>query len=368
MLANAKAPLVIAGGGVHLSGACEQMANLQESASLPVATTVMGKGSVDERHPLSLGVVGYFMGTGGIGKFQRDMVTQADVVLLVGNRTNQNGTDSWSLYPPQADYIHIDADPMEIGRNYEALPLLGDASLILEELAKALQACDLTARRSARQALEQKIADGKAKHQKEALELASPTSGPLRPERVMAELQQHLTPETLVVADASYSSIWIANYLTSLKPGMRFITPRGLAGLGWGLPMAIGAKTARPEAKVVCVSGDGGFAHCWAEMETAKRMKMNITILVFNNGILGYQKHAENVKFGDHTDAVIMSEVDHAGVAEATGCLGLRVGDPTELPEALAKAMAHPGPALVDIITDPTAHPPITMFEGKRTS
>ena len=148
---------------------------------------------------------------------------------------------------------------------------------------------------------------------------------------------------------------------------MRFITPRGLAGLGWGLPMAMGAKTARPDAKVVCVSGDGGFAHCWAEMETAKRMGMDITILVFNNGILGYQKHAENVKFGDHTDAVIMSEVDHAKVAEATGCLGLRVREPGELAEVLAKAMAHPGPALVDILTDPAAHPPISMFEGKRT-
>ena len=368
MLAKAKAPLVIAGGGVHLSRASEQMAKLQEAASLPVATTVMGKGAVDENHPLSLGVVGYFMGTGGIGKFQRELVTEADVVLLVGNRTNQNGTDSWSLYPDQAQYIHIDADPMEIGRNYEALPLLGDAALVLDELNKAMQACDLSARRSARQALEVKIADGKAKHQQEARELASPDTGPLRPERVMAELQHHLTPETLVVADASYSSIWIANYLTSLKPGMRFITPRGLAGLGWGLPMAMGAKTAKPEAKVVCVSGDGGFAHCWAEMETAKRMKMDITILVFNNGILGYQKHAENVKFGDHTDAVLMSDVDHAGVAEATGCLGLRVKEPSELAETLAKAMAHPGPVLVDILTDPKAHPPITMFEGKRTS
>ncbi|MCF8042927.1 MAG: hypothetical protein K9L20_12550, partial [Desulfarculaceae bacterium] len=365
MLAQAKRPLVIAGGGVHLSGASEELAMLQESASLPVGTTVMGKGSVDENHPLSLGVVGYFMGTGGASKFQRELVEKADLVLLVGNRTNQNGTDTWSLYPPKARYIHIDADPMEIGRNYEALPLLGDAKLILSELMALMEGRDLSARQAARPALEKKIAKGKARHQQEAKGLLRSGRKPVRPERVMYELNRRLTPETVVVADASYSSIWVANYLTSLAPGMRFITPRGLAGLGWGLPMAMGAKLARPQSPVVCLAGDGGFGHSWSELEAAGRMGLDLTILVLNNRILGYQKHAENVKFGDHTDAVYMSDVDHAAVAEACGCRGVRVREPGQLPEALDLALGEPGPVLVDILTDPTAYPPITSFEGK---
>jgi acetolactate synthase-1/2/3 large subunit len=365
LLAQAERPLIIAGGGVHLSGACEELAMLQEAASLPVATTVMGKGAVDENHPLSLGVVGYFMGTGGATKFQRELVEQADLVLLVGNRTNQNGTDSWSLYPPKARYIHLDADPMEIGRNYEALPLLGDAKLILSELMAVIEGRDLSKRMAARGALEERIAQGKARHRQEAKGLLTSRRKPVRPERVMHELNRRLTPETVVVADASYSSIWVANYLTSLAPGMRFITPRGLAGLGWGLPMAMGAKLAQPSSPVVCLAGDGGFAHCWAELEAAARMGLDLTVLVLNNRILGYQKHAENVKFGDHTDAVYMSDVNHAAVAEAAGCRGIRVREPAELPQALDEALGEPGPVLVDILSDPKAYPPITSFEGK---
>lgn len=334
---------------------------------MPVATTVMGKGSVDERHPLSVGVVGYFMGSGAMTKFQQELVTEADVVLLVGNRTNQNGTDSWSLYPSRANYIHIDVDPMEIGRNYEALPLLGDAKLVLRQLSTIMRGMDLSARKEARAGLEEKIARGKTRHVEEAASRLASARQPIRPERVMSELNRLLTSQTIVVADASYSSIWVANYLTSLAPGMRFITPRGLAGLGWGLPMAMGAKTAKPSAPVVCLVGDGGFGHCWSEMEAACRMGLDLTVMVLNNSVLGYQVHAENVKFGDHTDAIDMGPVDHAAVARACGCRGVRIIDPAELPGALSQAMAEPGLTLLDIITDPAAHPPITGFEGKWT-
>ncbi|MGD0026649.1 MAG: thiamine pyrophosphate-binding protein, partial [Xanthobacteraceae bacterium] len=126
LLAKAKMPLVIAGGGVHLSGASRAVAELQEKARLPVLTTVMGKGAVDEGHPLSLGVAGYALGRLSPARHMRSLIQEADVILLVGTRTNQNGTDSWTAYPPKAKYIHIDVDASEIGRNYEALRLVGD--------------------------------------------------------------------------------------------------------------------------------------------------------------------------------------------------------------------------------------------------
>lgn len=119
LLAKAKKPLIIAGGGIHISGGCDALARIQEDFSLPVATTVMGKGAVSELHPLSLGVVGYFMGPNSATRYLKPMVREADVIMLIGSRTNQNGTDSWSLYPQSATYIHIDVDGQEIGRNYE---------------------------------------------------------------------------------------------------------------------------------------------------------------------------------------------------------------------------------------------------------
>ena len=364
LLAAAKAPIVIAGGGVHASGGADALARLQD-LGLPVATTVMGKGCVAETHPLSVGVVGYFMAPRGRSSHVRSLVTEADVVLLIGNRTNQNGTDSWQLYPQGARYIHIDIDGTEVGRNYEAVRLVGDARLTIEALADALRARDLSAREHGRASVEAAIAAGRRKHDADMATLDMDAS-PLRPERLMVDLDAQLTPESIVVADASYASIWVANFLTARKPGQRFITPRGLAGLGWGVPFALGAKAARPDAPVVCLTGDGGFAHVWAELETARRMRLPVTVIVLNNQILGYQKHAELSLFGDHTDVVDFEPVDHAALARACGCEGVRVERAKDFTPALAAALASGKVTVLDVVTDERAYPPITSFEGKK--
>ncbi|NLS07346.1 acetolactate synthase catalytic subunit [Rhizobium sp. P32RR-XVIII] len=363
LLAGASKPLIIAGGGIHLSDAGPELAALQETASLPVATTVMGKGSVDERHPLSVGVVGYFMGTRGLTKDLRSMVTNADVVLLVGNRTNQNGTDSWTLYPKNAKYIHIDIDGQEIGRNYEALRLTGDAKLTLAALKEALAGKDLSRRTERRAEIESEIAAGR-RSSSEAGSQSSSEATPIRPERLMRDLDTVLDEDTIVVADASYSSIWVANFLTSRKAGQRIISPRGLAGLGWGLPLAMGAKVARPNSKVFCLTGDGGFAHVWSELETARRMGINVVVAVLNNQILGYQKHAEKVGFGAYTDVCDFAPVDHAAIARACGCEGIRIEKPSDFLPALKEAFSADRTVLLDIVTDERAYPPITSFEA----
>ncbi len=364
LLASAAAPLVIAGGGVHVSDAAAALADLQEAASLPVATTLMGKGAVDEMHPLSVGVVGYFMGTRGRTKFLREMVTQADVVLLVGNKTNQNGTDGWQLYPKGAKYIHIDIDGREIGRNYEAdVRLVGDARLALEALTGELKRRDLGKRVAARAALEARIAEGHKAHEAELSRVVRMDQSPVRPERLMRDLDSVLTPEMILVADASYSSIWIANFLKARKAGMRFVTPRGLAGLGWGLPFALGAKAARPEAPVFCLAGDGGFAHVWSELETSRRMNLPVVLTVLNNQILGYQKHAEKVLFNDYSDVCDFEPVDHAAIARACGCEGVRVERAEDFLPALETALKSDRTTLIDVITDQRAYPPVTSFE-----
>jgi len=166
------------------------------------------------------------------------------------------------------------------------------------------------------------------------------------------------------VTDASYSTLWAACYLPSLAAGMRFITPRGLAGLGWGLPMAIGAKVARPDSPVICMVGDGGFAHVWSELETARRMGTPVVLTVLNNGVLGYQKDAEDVKFGRHSDCCFFTEVDHAKIAEASGCRGVRIENAGDYLPALKAALACGETTVLDVVTDPEAYPPVTFFDG----
>ena len=364
MLAAAKHPLIVAGGGVHLSAACAELSALQQDTHIPVATTTMGKGAADETHPLTMGVIGYYMAQGSRTQAMRPIVDRADVILLIGNRTNQNGTDSWKLFPPGAKFIHLDADPMEVGRNYESHRLVGDAKLSLIALREAMLTRDLSARRAARPALEAEIAAGVAAWRTVTQDIFVRNGGPVRPERIMAELDKRMTAQTIAVADASYSSIWIANYLTARRAGQRFITPRGIAGLGWGLPMAIGAQVAAPDQRVVCLCGDGGFGHSWAELETLRRLKLPITTIVLNNGILGYQKHAEDVIFGEHTIAVDFTEVDHAAIARACGVNGVRVAKGEDIGPALDAAFASNAPTLIEVITDPAAFPPITFYSG----
>lgn len=363
LLAEAADPLVIAGGGVHLSGAAQALAALQEEASLPVATTTMGKGAVDEEHPLSLGVAGAFMGARSLTRGVRPLIAEADVVLLVGSRTNENGTDGWRLLPEGATYLHLDVDGAEIGRNHEALRLAGDARLGLEDLLAELTTLDLSRRRERRGPLAARIAEAYARDRAAAAELTAADAAPIRPERLMAELDPLLSAETIVVADASFASIWSPAYLRSRAAGQRFLSPRGLAGLGWGFPMALGAKAANPDADVVCIAGDGGFAHCWQELETAVRERLPVTTIVLDNAVLAYQKQAELHAYGAHTTAVGIGPIDHVAIARACGAEATRVERPDQLAAALAAALASARPALIEVAVDPGALPPLTAWD-----
>ena len=364
LLAQANNPVVMVGGGAHSANGAQAVSRLQEKAHLPVFTTNMGKGVVDEHHPLSCGVLGALNGPRSLGRHTRPLLAQADVVLLIGTRTNQNGTDSWRLIPSSAQLIHVDIDPTEIGRNYEALRLVGDTSTTIDALTNVLGQLDLSRRKAARPTLEKCIAEAWSSFEDDRRPLLQHNTGAIRPERVMAGLQPLLTEQTIVVGDASYSSMWIVGQLRTLAAGMRIITPRGLAGLGWGLPLAIGAKLARTSAPVVAVVGDGGFAHSWAELETLVRCRCPVTVIVLNNGVLGYQKDAETVKFGSYTTACHFAPVDHAAIARACGCRSIRIDDAAELTGALKKAVGASEPWLIEVMTDPNAFPAISLYEN----
>jgi len=368
LIASAKRPIIVAGGGVHLSGAADEVVELSRLTSIPVATTNMGKGVIDERSPLALGVFGNTMGAAAGVSHLVSYAAEADLVLFVGCRTNENATAAWKLYNPAARFIHIDMDPREIGRNYEALRLVGDARTAVAALIAALRDADFSARAVVREQIASDIARARQAQAANLATLGKGTVGAIRPEYMMSVLDRRLAPDDIVVADASYSTNWLATYLTSKKDGARFLLPRGLAGLGWGLPLAMGAKLARPSAQVFAIVGDGGFAHCWAELEAAKRMGVNVTTIVLNNSILGFQCHGENAFVGGHSHAVDLGPVDHAAIAHACGCYGERVDDPDAFDAALDRCLASGGPAVLDVLVDSKAHPPLTILEGRDVS
>ena len=366
LIATAELPVLIAGGGVHLSDAVTELEALQATACIPVATTSMGKGSVAETSPLSLGVAAHIMGRNGPAHFHSSLISDADVVILVGTRTNENGTDSWTLTSPDATYVHIDIDSLEIGRNYESVRLVGDARSALADLTAALKGMDLSKRRQREPNLVAKIAEGRRKHLAAVAPAVSSDQTPIAPERLLSELGALLDPHDIVVADASYASVWVAAYLTAKRGGQRFLVPRGQAGLGWGLPLGIGAKLASPTARVVAIVGDGGFAHVWSELETAVREKAPVVVIVLNNGLLGMQRHGENCLFGKTTTAIRFLDVDHAAIAKAVGAKGLSVAKPEDIRPALVEALSSKLCTVLDVAVDPDAYAPVRMFDNQR--
>lgn len=367
ILAAADRPVVIAGGGVLTAQASEELNRLVDLAALPTASTHMGKGAIAETHPFALGVAANLLGKNGPATNYGDLITHADVVLLIGTRTNENGTDAWTLTDPSATYIHIDVDGTEVGRNYESIRLVGDAKSALLDLTDALTDQDLTKRLTGADELKARISEGKATRAISLKEQLTSNSQPILPQRLMGDLNELITDRDIVVADASYSSVWMTGYLTARSPEQRFIAPRGLAGLGWGLPYAMGAKIARPDARVVAVVGDGGFGHVWGELEMAVRENIPVTVIILNNEQLVMQKHGEQLGFDETTTGIAFNAVDHAAVARAAGAIGVRITDPSEFAPALQAALSADCVTVLDVITSAEAYAPLRIFDDAET-
>lgn len=362
LLSKAENPFIYAGGGVVSSGGHAVLREIQEEFSIPVATTTMGKGSVDEEHELTMGPIGYYMGKRGYSTALKETIQSADVILLVGNRTNQNGTDAWTLLPKDATYIQIDIDPIEAGRNYESLRLIGDAKTTLECLSQELTKLDNEKRKEKRQQVVSTIQSSRDKHQEIMEPIYSEENQTIFVEKFLYEVNKRLQNNHIVVADASISSVWNANYVQATED-RKFIFPRGLAGLGWGLPMAMGAKVGSPEQPVFALAGDGGFGHVWSELETCKRLGIKVVLAVINNSILGYQKFGETVLMGRYTNVCDFHDVDHVKVAEACGIKGIRLQNPSEIAKVLDEAFASDECVVIDLITEHDNIPPVTIMD-----
>ena len=344
LLRKAKQPVLICGGGVVLSGAEGELATLAENLSAPVATTISGKGSIDERCAHSVGVVGSNGGT----PETRAVVDAADVIVFVGCRAGSVTTERWRH--PQAGkarIIHIDVDPTVPGTNYKVdVPLIGDARLCLSALIDALD--------GHKRELDLSFIDHHKRIKFEKFEaLARSDDQPIKPERVVFELQKNLDRDAIVVADPGTPCPYLSAYYVVKGTGRRYFSNRAHGALGYALAAAIGAHVARPQVKTVAVMGDGSFGMCVGELETVVRLKLPVTFIVISNAVYGWIKAGQKSGYERRYFSVDFGVTDHAKVADAFGVKSWRVFEPGKLGSALKSALSHDGPSLVDIVCQP---------------
>lgn len=344
LLIEADRPLVVLGGGARASGVEAVIVELVEAAGAAVATTLSGKGCIDESHPLAVGV----LGTLGWASARRT-AEEADLLVLVGTKLGSGTSLGWALPGPGQRVAQIDVDPAELGRDapVEAV-MLADARLALHEVVAALG--DLGPQVEGGTWPERVSAltdDWRRARQEERLS----TDRPILPQRVLGELESLIQPADVVVADASLSSGWVGSYLDVSAAGPRTLFPRGLAGLGWALPAAIGVAEAAPGSRVVGVMGDGAAAYAVGELATVAERGAAVKLIVLNNSSLGWMRWYRRITFGRGWEEADAPVTDFAGVARAYGIQAGRVEDPGELGAALAEAMESPGPALVEVVT-----------------
>jgi acetolactate synthase I/II/III large subunit len=342
VLRGAKNPLFICGGGVVLSAAESELLDVARKISAPIATTVSGKGSVDERSPYAVGVVGSNGGTAQT----RAVVDAADVIVFVGCRAGSVTTERWR-HPAagQARIIHVDVDPQVPGRNYKVdVPIVADAKLALAALGEAV-----SERRG-----ELLLVEAKRREKFDAFEaLAASSDTPIKPERVVSALDRLLDEDAIVVADPGTPCPYFSAFYRVKGPGRRFFSNRAHGALGYALAAAVGAHIGRPAVKTVAIMGDGSFGMCVGELETVVRMKLPITFVVISNAVYGWIKAGQKSGYGQRYFSVDFGVTDHAKVADAFGVRAFRVAQPAELEAVLKQALSHPGPSLVDIVCQP---------------
>jgi acetolactate synthase-1/2/3 large subunit len=344
LLRKAKQPLFICGGGVVLSCAESELLSLAENLAAPVATTISGKGSIAEDHPLAVGVVGSNGGT----LPTRAVVAQADLVVFVGCRAGSVTTERWRFPAPgEVAVIHLDVDPRVIGANYPtAAALIGDAKLTLAALRDALaRQRGGWGRDAAAQARAEKFA---------AFEpLARSDERPIRPERIVATLNAVLPDDAIVVADPGTPCPYLSAHYRVSRTGRHYFSNRAHGALGYSMAAAVGAHFGRPGAKVVAVMGDGSFGMTAGELETIVRHRVPLAMVVISNATYGWIKAGQKTGFGERYFSVDFGATDHAAVASAFGVKSWRVEDPAKLRDALAAATASGAPALVDVVCQP---------------
>lgn len=345
-LLSAKFPVAIVGGGIVLAGGEAAFQRFVERLDLAVATTISGQGSLAETHPNCIGVVG---SNGGVPA-TRELVEAADLVLFIGCRAGSVTTERWQVPTKNTRILHIDSDPEVITASYQTeVAVVSDARLALDALNAALDQRETPQTfggAAAIQPLKQRKWDAFSA-------LASSKDRPIKPEATIAALRRVLDEDAIIVADPGTPCPYVSAYYELRQTGRTLFSNRAHGALGYSMSAAMGAWYGRPDKKVVSLMGDGSFGFTCGELETAVRQNMPITFIVFSNAVYGWIKAGQRAGFGERYYSVDFNRSDHAKIAEAFGVKSWTVEDPDQLDATLKAAINHPGPSLVDIISQP---------------
>jgi acetolactate synthase-1/2/3 large subunit len=335
-LSKSSRPVIYAGGGVITSGASEVLLQLAEKGGLPVVTTLMGIGSLPSGHPNLLGMVGLH---GAVTA--NYAVDDCDLLIAVGVRFDDRVTSGLGhKFATKAQIIHIDIDPAEIGKVVKThIPIIGDARLVLEDLLNALARVPVPETTDWWDKLRVWQNDHPVRCDKTRL----------TPQMVIDCVGELADENTMVITDVGQHQMWAAQSYPIMH-SRNFASSGGLGTMGFGLPAAIGAQIARPDDMAVLITGDGSFQMCIQELATVSINKLPIKIILLNNGVLGMVRQLQKMFYGERFNGIQLDgNPDFIKVADAYDIRGIRVESFEQARSAIAEAIAHPGPVLLDI-------------------
>jgi len=337
LINEARQPVIIAGRGVIISGAFSELRYLAETAQIPVITTLLGIGCFPESHALSYGMLGMH------GMAYANMaVNAADLVIAIGMRFDDRATAKVAGFAPDARIVHIDIDPAEIGKNVRVdVPIVGDVKVVLEDLNKLVTPSGHVDWVSQLNGWRQEhpstiIRDWEA----------------VLPQYVVRQIYEVTKGDAIIVTGVGQNQMWAAQQFWYDKPNT-FVSSGGLGTMGFGLPAAIGVKIGCPDQTVWCIDGDGSFQMTIQELGTIAQENTAVKIAIMNNGYLGMVRQWQELFYDRRYVATPLTGPDYVKVAEAYGIPALRVKQKEEVVPAIEKAMAEPGPFLIDFIVEP---------------
>lgn len=337
---KAKSPVICAGGGIINANATDELMELVEKCSIPVATTLMGIGSIPAGHEMNVGM----LGTHGVYTANY-AVNNADLLIILGARVGDRAMGTASKIAENAKIVHIDIDPAEIGKNVgTSIPVVGDIKIILKELL------DIVVKGKTEKWADT-IKTVKKEHPLRNTEIGEYRT--VKPQYLLTVLSEMVDNETVMTTEVGQNQIWAANYYRVRKP-RTFISSGGMGTMGYGLPSSVGAKIGRPGSKVIAVAGDGSFQMSMQELGTIKANKLGVKIIVFNNSRLGMVREMQKVKYcGRYSQVHMEDNPDFVKLVDAYGFKGERITNNSQVKDALERMLSDDEPYLLECIVDP---------------
>ena len=334
---KSKQPVLYVGGGVISANASQELRALAEKGHLPVTMTLLGLGSYDQRKPESLDMLGMHGAA-----YANYAVQECDLLIAVGARFDDRVTGKIETFAPNARVIHIDIDPASISKNVHVdIPVVGDAKVILGELAKEVEYRE-------RKRWFSKIAEWKKKF---AFRYDQ-NSSTIKPQYVIDELCQQTESKAIITTGVGQNQMWAAQFYRFIMP-RQLISSGGLGTMGYGLPASIGAQVAKPDATVIDIDGDHSFNMTMTELATAVEHNLPIKVCILNNGYMGMVRQWQELFYNKRYSKSYLSNPDYAAVAQAMGAVGITVDKKADVPSAIKKMLAEKKPCVVDFRIEP---------------